>query len=179
MELYALDTQTTLCTFEHFMTTHVDWDPTGRYLTTSVSYWQQKMENGYTIWSLQGQPLDQLTKEKFYQFLWRPRPPTLLSDEELQTIERNLKSYSKQFDADDHAMKNAQGQAMDDERRALIEAWQIIKQRLETTLESHHASRQSLGFPNYRFDDQESNDDWIEVAMPHRELIEQVETSLE
>ena len=28
---------------EHFACTHVEWDPTGRYVTTSVSYWSYQV----------------------------------------------------------------------------------------------------------------------------------------
>jgi translation initiation factor 3 subunit B len=28
---------------EHFMATDVEWDPTGRYVVTGVSYWAQKV----------------------------------------------------------------------------------------------------------------------------------------
>ena len=29
---------------EHFMATDVEWDPTGRYVATSVSWWAHKVE---------------------------------------------------------------------------------------------------------------------------------------
>ena len=30
---------------EHFMATDVEWDPTGRYVATSVSWWAHKVSN--------------------------------------------------------------------------------------------------------------------------------------
>jgi hypothetical protein len=38
-------------------------------------------ENGYNIWSFQGKLLHTHRESKFYQFLWRPRHPSLLSKE--------------------------------------------------------------------------------------------------
>eukprot|EP00965_Chrysotila_dentata_P108904 3598125-Pleurochrysis_carterae.AAC.1 len=38
------------------------------------------MENGYNIWSSHGRPLGHVKQDKFFQFLWRPRPPSMLSE---------------------------------------------------------------------------------------------------
>ena len=40
-------------TAEHFMCTDIEWDPTGRYVATSVTHIHQ-MENGFNIWSFHG-----------------------------------------------------------------------------------------------------------------------------
>ena len=31
---------------EHYMASDVEWDPTGRYVVTSVSWWSHKVEDG-------------------------------------------------------------------------------------------------------------------------------------
>ena len=36
-------------------------------------------------------------KDKFYQFLWRPRPPSLLSAEKEAEIRSKLKEYTKKY----------------------------------------------------------------------------------
>jgi hypothetical protein len=41
-------------------------------------------DTGYTLWSFQGRQMQKVMMDKFYQLLWRPRPPTLLSDEEIR-----------------------------------------------------------------------------------------------
>lgn len=38
---------------EHFMCTDIEWDPTGRYLMTGVSWWGHKVDNAYWMWSFQ------------------------------------------------------------------------------------------------------------------------------
>ena len=38
---------------EHFMATDVEWDPTGRYVATAVSWWGHKVDNAYWIWNFQ------------------------------------------------------------------------------------------------------------------------------
>lgn len=44
--LEFVDTQdfTVMNTGEHFMATDVEWDPTGRYVSTAVSWWGHKVE---------------------------------------------------------------------------------------------------------------------------------------
>jgi hypothetical protein len=41
-------------------------------------------DTGYTLWSFQGRQMQKVMMDKFYQLLWRPRPPTLLSDDEIR-----------------------------------------------------------------------------------------------
>lgn len=89
---------------EHTKVTDIFWDPTGRYVVSSVSYWAEKvskishscqiihlsllyqMDTGFIVWSFQGRLLHRSprTMEKFCQFLWRPRPPSLLSEEDIK-----------------------------------------------------------------------------------------------
>ena len=64
---------------EHFMATDVEWDPTGRYVATAVSWWGHKVDNGFWLWNFQGKLLHKQPMEKFCQLLWRPRPPSLLT----------------------------------------------------------------------------------------------------
>merc|ERR1712166_1268472 len=39
---------------EHFMATDIEWDPTGRYCMSAVSWWGHKVDNAYWAWSFQG-----------------------------------------------------------------------------------------------------------------------------
>ena len=62
-----------------------------RYVASYVTHYQ--LENGYNIWSFQGKLLHTHRESKFYQFLWRPRPPSLLSKEKEKEIRKNLLEY--------------------------------------------------------------------------------------
>jgi translation initiation factor 3 subunit B len=86
---------------DHFRASDVEWDPTGRYVVTGVSSWKVKEDNGYNIWSFQGRILKRIMLKNFIQFLWRPRPRTLLSDEQQKDINKNLKKYYPQFESKD------------------------------------------------------------------------------
>lgn len=101
LEFYDVDELTTLGTSDHFMATELDWDPTGRFVATGASAWRHQLENGYYIWTFQGRLLQKVLKDKFYQFLWRPRPPTLLSEEVESEITKNLNKYAKVYIEED------------------------------------------------------------------------------
>ncbi|GIY27876.1 eukaryotic translation initiation factor 3 subunit B [Caerostris extrusa] len=75
---------TIMTTTEHFMATDIEWDPTGRYVVSGISWWMHKVDNGFWLYSFQGKLLRKHDLEKFCQLLWRPRPPTLLSEEQLK-----------------------------------------------------------------------------------------------
>ena len=53
LEFLSADDFETLNAAEHFMCTHIDWDPTGRFVATSVTQIHQ-MENGFNIWLFNG-----------------------------------------------------------------------------------------------------------------------------
>lgn len=72
LEFFSADEMETLATAEHFMCTDVDWDPTGRYVATSVTA-VHAMENGCNVWSFNGQLLYRLPRDRFYQASARSR----------------------------------------------------------------------------------------------------------
>ena len=39
--------------------------------------------------------------DSFIQFQWRPRPQTLLNDEDLKLIRKNIKMYTRDFEMKD------------------------------------------------------------------------------
>ena len=101
LEFYDTGDMTLMNTGEHFMASDVEWDPTGRYVTTSVSWWGHKVDNAFNVWSFQGRLLQTRPMDQLCQFLWRPRPPTLLSDEDVKELKKNFKKYQKMFEAED------------------------------------------------------------------------------
>lgn len=53
LEFFSADDAEVLNAAEHFMCTNIEWDPTGRYVATSVTSIHQ-MENGFNIWLFNG-----------------------------------------------------------------------------------------------------------------------------
>eukprot|EP01133_Synstelium_polycarpum_P006916 gene6916-8042_t len=106
LEFYNTADCETMATGEHLQCTGVDWNPSGRYVTTYVSYWKVQTDTGFRIWSFAGEPVYNVLKDRFYQFVWRPRPPLILSSKDMKSIKTKLKEYSKKFkELDDIELK--------------------------------------------------------------------------
>eukprot|EP00245_Coleochaete_scutata_P017412 TRINITY_DN8522_c0_g1_i1.p1 TRINITY_DN8522_c0_g1~~TRINITY_DN8522_c0_g1_i1.p1 ORF type:complete len:737 (-),score=206.49 TRINITY_DN8522_c0_g1_i1:368-2578(-) len=125
LEFFNVDDLETMASGEHFMATDVEWDPTGRFVATSVTSVHQ-MENGFTIWSFNGRQLYRLPRDRFFQFLWRPRPPTLLTLEKESDIAKNLRNYSRRYDEDDiQAVGTANAKEVE-RRKNLMDDWKQL-----------------------------------------------------
>ncbi|KAF5336959.1 hypothetical protein D9611_003273 [Ephemerocybe angulata] len=117
---------------DHYGVTDVEWDPSGRYLATSASAWTHTLENGFAIWDFRGQELVKLLQDRFKQFIWRPRPPTLLTKEKQKQIRRNLKEYSRAFDEEDAAEESNVSAELIALRKRLVDewnAWRLLRKK--------------------------------------------------
>ena len=70
-----------------------------------------------------GTTLSENPTEKFKQFLWRPRPATLLSKEEQKQVRKNLREYSKEFDEEDRYAVDIANTAVVEERKRALNEW--------------------------------------------------------
>lgn len=86
---------------DHYRAASVEWDPTGRFVTTAIASTNAKEDQGYYLWSFQGRILKRVNSKNLIQFLWRPRPLSLLTEEQLKDIKKNLKKYYGQFESKD------------------------------------------------------------------------------
>ena len=125
LEFFNVNDMDTMAINEHFMCTNVDWDPTGRYVATSVTSVHQ-MENGYIVWSFLGQQLYKVNRDRFFQFLWRPRMPVKLGEEKEAEIQKNLKKYSKKFEAEDESLKSQADTEKMAERNKMEADWKAF-----------------------------------------------------
>lgn len=102
-----------------------------------------KDDQGYHLWSFQGRILKRVNLKSFLQFLWRPRPATLLSEAQQKEIKKNLKKYYPQFEAKDRMRTTRASKEMLEKRAKLregfmeyrnkrIQDWKMLKKlRLE------------------------------------------------
>jgi translation initiation factor 3 subunit B len=125
---------------EHFMLTHVEWDPSSRYVITAVtqamrdelSGFKYQMEAGYAIWTFQGRKLvGTVQKEKLFAISWRPHPPSMLSDKQQVNIKKNIKQFSKRYDALDEQAKDAARKAFNEDRDSRRNAFREILDRIQ------------------------------------------------
>ncbi|PMD62192.1 eukaryotic translation initiation factor 3 subunit B [Hyaloscypha bicolor E] len=131
-------------TADHYGVTDIDWDPTGRFVATSASIWKHAMENGYHLYDFKGEQLREEPVEKFKQWLWRPRPPPLLTKEEQKQIRKNLREYSKVFDQEDADRGASADLAVVEHRRRLLDEWLAWRAQIE---EEVATEREARGLP--------------------------------
>lgn len=103
------------------------------------------MENGYHLYDFKGEQLREEPVEKFKQWIWRPRPPTLLAKEEQKQIRKNLREYSKVFDQEDQDRGASADAAVVENRRRLLAEWMAWRQAIE---EDVKAEKEELGLPD-------------------------------
>jgi len=156
-----------LGTADHFGVTDVEWDPSGRYLATSASVWTHTLENGFAIWDFRGQELTKQIQDRFKQFIWRPRPPSLLSKEKQKQIRKNLKDFSRAFDEDDAAEESNVSAELTASRKRLVDEWNAWR----------NSRRKEIGGEVIQSSGKEEAKEEIELWID--EVIEQIEEVVE
>ena len=109
------------------------------------------------------------TKDKFFQFLWRPRPPTLLSKEKQRDIEKNLRQYAVKYRKQDLARRKVAWDAFVAKRRQERDAWHNSRQQRAAERDAEKAARAKLR-GGVTSDDEEI---WDEVEEEVEELLEE------
>ncbi|KAJ4836996.1 Eukaryotic translation initiation factor 3 subunit B [Turnera subulata] len=144
LEFYNVDELETMATAEHFMATDIEWDPTGRYVATAVTAVHHEMENGFNIWSFNGKLLYRILKDHFFQFSWRPRPPSFLTPEKEEEIAKNLKKYSKKYEAEDQDVSLLLSEQDREKRRMLKDEWEKWVSEWKRAHEEEKLEREKL-----------------------------------
>lgn len=102
------------------------------------------MENGYHIYDFKGEALREEPVEKFKQWAWRPRPPTLLTKEEQKQIRKNLREYSRVFEQEDQDRGASADREVVENRRRLLSEWVAWRESIEAEVAE---DREALGLP--------------------------------
>merc|ERR1712168_1416093 len=93
------------------------------------SWWAHKVDNGYFIWSFQGRILQRHALDQFCHFVWRPRPVSLLTKEDIQRIKMNLKRYQKEFEIKDRMSQTKASKEMIEKRRSLFNEFSGFREK--------------------------------------------------
>lgn len=115
----------------HQFASQVHWDPSGRVVATVVAQRmkdataRETLDNGYRLWNVYGEPLSKHQINDFYQFLWRPRPPLMLTEAEQeevkQTLSKSIKRYKEQDRREDRRRKAREMRSKRRQRREFLE----------------------------------------------------------
>ncbi|THH20860.1 hypothetical protein EW146_g583 [Bondarzewia mesenterica] len=155
---------------DHYGVTDVEWDPSGRYLATAASSWTHTLENGYAIWDFRGQEVEKHILDRFKQFLWRPRPPSLLTKEQKRQIRKNLRDYGRTFEEEDAAIEDTASTELIAHRKRLVDEWNAWRARCqEEVAEEKRAIGKGAETGGQKEEEREEIEVWID------EVIEQIE----
>ncbi|CDO94441.1 unnamed protein product [Kluyveromyces dobzhanskii CBS 2104] len=116
--------------------TDLEWDSSGRFLTAWSSYSKHKLENGYTVYNCCGEAVRKEIVDEFRNFVWRPRPDTLLSNSEKKKARKNLKQWSVKFEEQDAMESDSALRDLILKRRAELSAWVSYREEAEERLQS-------------------------------------------
>lgn len=174
LEFFDVDELETLGSAEHAMATELEWDPTGRFVASAASAWRHQLENGYCLWSFQGRLIQKVLKDKFYQLLWRPRPPSLLPEEKEKEIRKNIGQIAKLYAHQDEEERHRAEQQIKRERLALRKQFEEFLNAKRKVYEEQREARRALRGGRYSDDDI----DYIEVERDVDEVVETIEEPL-
>ncbi|WWD22047.1 eukaryotic translation initiation factor 3 subunit B [Kwoniella shandongensis] len=162
---------TMLGTGEHYGVTDIAWDPSGRYIATSASSWRSSPEPGYCIWDFKGQQLAHEPKDRFKQFLWRPRPATLLSKDQIKKVRKELKEFSRQFDEEDAAEENRGSAEKLAQRQREISEWNAWRARNNKRIDEERKSRGKERKVQEKVEEEEKVEEWVEELIDETEEV--------
>jgi translation initiation factor 3 subunit B len=125
------------------------------------------LENGYQIRDFKGAVLHEEHLERFKLFSWRPRPPTLVPKDQQRKIRRNLRDYSREFEAEDEAEAAGASQELLTLRRRLLEEWYTWRKAVEESLLSEKRIRADEG----NGEAEEVIEEWVEEVVEEKEEV--------
>lgn len=129
---------------EHFMATDLEWDPSGRFVSSWVSYWRHQMENGFMLWDLKGDLVSKQNQPRFTAFAWRPRPRSLLSRPQIKEIKKNMKTLSLKYEAEDAQTMEQSTSNASESKKKLMEEWVLYRVKCQAALETKTKLRESI-----------------------------------
>jgi len=148
------DTETSsLGVQEHFQCTDVEWDPSGRFVMSSVcrplvsgpDSWKYGSDSGYRVWNMHGSCLRVVAVDALYQTMWRPRPPTLLTPEQVSNVKNQMNvKYYKRFWNEDIEAHDRQEWKHKQERKKIREEWTAYRVKCEKEYNDERQEREDV-----------------------------------
>lgn len=178
---YTADKQTTettvhlIGTLEKYGLANLQWDPSGRY----TMLWAVKGEVGYTVANFHGQIINGKQVDYLRFVSWRPRPASLLSEEEKAKVLKNLDKFSARFDEEDAMEADAATRELITKRRTQITEWYEFREKMVNKLKSEHLVPEEDMYKEIENDasdkSNKESDGKKVVEEIHEEILEQTE----
>ena len=149
---------------------------TKRWNCSLTQIYGEQIENGYAIWDFRGQEIEKHLLDRFKQFLWRPRAPSLLTKEQKRNIRRNLREYARAFDEADAAEETSVSAELVAQRKRAVNEWNAWRLRVAEDIAEVRPAQRASPAPA-RKDKEEEDKEEIEVWID--EVIEQFEEVVE
>lgn len=128
---------------DHAFITHLEWDPTGRFFCTYTTALKTEHDNRYQIYDVNCQQKIDVKIERLSHVAWRPLPPSLLSEEEIAKIRRELPARSAKY-AEAAEQLERERQAVEDKKRRDLE------ERYKKIMNAIHADHMKHGYREQR-----------------------------
>lgn len=112
-------------------------------------------------------------QDRFKQFIWRPRPRSLLSKEQQKQVRRNLREYSRAFDEEDAAEESNVSAELIALRKRLVDEWNAWRARTKKEVAEERGQNPLSGKETKAHDEEKEE---IEVWVD--EVIEQIEEEI-
>jgi translation initiation factor 3 subunit B len=162
LEFFNVSKMETLNIAEHSSASELEWDPSGRYVVTSSSSWASTHgDTGFHMWSFYGKLLSKNNIEKLSQFMWRPRPPSLLTEAQEKDIKTNFKAISKKY-LDEEAKR----------KDFALKERRIARQKLRKEFEEYLLKRKSISDEDARRRDREDSEDGVYTLKRYERVVE-------
>lgn len=179
LEFWSASDFTCLGVKEHFMATHLEWDPSGRFVASWVSYWKHQMENGFMLWDFKGDLISKQNQPRFTAFVWRPRPQTLLSRAQIKEVKRNLKTLSIKFEEEDARSQQQSHTNVTESKKKTLEEWVMYRLKCQNALDAKSKQRETILKSNAAHSNSNNTDIRTVQELVEDEVIETIEEIIE
>lgn len=103
------------------------WDSSGRFIAFWSSAWKHTSNNGYKVFKMCGNLVREEELTDFNNFIWRPRPPCILTEAEKNKVRKELKEWSTNFQEQDAMEVDSATKELILMRRTWLENWSLYR----------------------------------------------------
>ena len=111
------------------------------------------------------------SQDRFKQFLWRPRPPMLLSKDAQRKVRKELKDHSRVFDEEDAADENRGSAEKLAQRQRDIAEWDAWRSKNLARLNEARRARGKEIVKPVEAEEEEKVEEWVEELIDETEVV--------